>query len=150
MNTLVLSTSDIEGGAARAAYRLHQSLRTIGVNSQMLVRSKFSVDRAAIAHRTTLAKLGPSLDSLPLKLYPNRDRAMFSPQWFPDAIAPGVARLAPDLISLHWICNGYLQIETLAKSFRVRSVIIRFSARSFSLIKSALRFSTSSLSLWPR
>ena len=115
MNTLVLSTSDIEGGAARAAYRLHQSLRTIGVNSQMLVRSKFSVDRAAIAHRTTLAKLGPSLDSLPLKLYPNRDRAMFSPQWFPDAIAPQVARLAPDLISLHWICNGYLQIETLAK-----------------------------------
>lgn len=115
MNTLVISTSDIEGGAARASYRLHQSLQKIGVNSQMLVRSKFSVDRAAIAHRTTLAKLGPSLNSLPLKLYPNRDRAMFSPQWFPDAIAPEVARLAPDIISLHWICNGYLQIETLAK-----------------------------------
>lgn len=115
MNTLVLSTSDIEGGAARAAYRLHQSLRMIGVNSRMLVRSKFSVDRAAIAHKTTLAKLGSSLDTLPLKLYPNNTRAMFSPQWFPDAIAPKVAQLAPDLISLHWICNGYLQIETIAK-----------------------------------
>lgn len=115
MNTLVLSTSDIEGGAARAAYRLHQSLRMIGVNSRMLVRSKFSVDRAAIAHKTTLAKLGSSLDTLPLKLYPNNARAMFSPQWFPDAIAPKVAQLAPDLISLHWICNGYLQLETIAK-----------------------------------
>lgn len=115
MNTLVLSTSDIEGGAARAAYRLHQSLRMIGVNSRMLVRSKFSVDRAAIAHKTTLAKLGSSLDTLPLKLYPNNAGAMFSPQWFPDAIAPKVAQLDPDLISLHWICNGYLQIETIAK-----------------------------------
>ncbi len=115
MNTLLLSTSDIEGGAARAAYRLHQSLRIIGVNSQMLVRSKFSVDRAAIAHKTTLAKLAPSLNSLPLKLYPKRDSALFSPQWFPDGIAPKVAQLAPDIISLHWICNGYLQIETLAK-----------------------------------
>lgn len=115
MNTLLLSTSDIEGGAARAAYRLHQSLQIIGVNSQMLVRSKFSVDRAAIAHKTTLAKLAPSLNSLPLKLYPKRDSDLFSPQWFPDAIAPKVAQLAPDIISLHWICNGYLQIETLAK-----------------------------------
>ena len=115
MNTLLLSTSDIEGGAARAAYRLHQSLRMIDVNSQMLVRSKLSVDHAAFAHKSTLAKLGPSLNSLPLKRYTNRDRAMFSPQWFPDDIAPKVAQINPDIISLHWICNGYLQIETLAK-----------------------------------
>lgn len=115
MKALLISTSDIEGGAARAAYRLHQSLKKAGVNSQMLVRSKSSVDRAAIAHKTTLAKLGPNLDSLPLKLYPNRDRAIFSPQWFPDTIASKVAQLNPDVICPQWVCNGYLQIETLAK-----------------------------------
>jgi glycosyltransferase involved in cell wall biosynthesis len=26
-----------------------------------------------------------------------------------------VQQLAPDLINLHWVCNGYLQIETMAK-----------------------------------
>ena len=115
MKALLLSTSDINGGAARAAYRLHQGLQVINVNSQMLVRAKFSVDRTVIAEKNILTKLGPPLSGLPLRLYPRRDRTMFSPQWFPDAIAPKVAQLNPDVINLHWVCNGYLQIETLAK-----------------------------------
>jgi glycosyltransferase involved in cell wall biosynthesis len=115
MKCLILSTSDVEGGAARAAYRLHQGLQTIGVSSQMLVRAKFSGDRTVIAEKSALTKLGPSSSDLPLRFYPKRDRKMFSPQWFPDAIAPKVAQLNPDIVNLHWVCNGYLQIETLAK-----------------------------------
>ena len=112
---LHLSTTDIEGGAARAAYRLHQGLQSIGVTSQMLVRAKFSAEKTIIPEKTILSKLGPATSGLPLKLYPQRDRAMFSPQWFPDAIAPRVAQLNPDLVNVHWIGNGYLKIETLAK-----------------------------------
>ncbi|MCA1992892.1 MAG: glycosyltransferase family 4 protein [Coleofasciculus sp. S288] len=115
MKILHLSTSDIEGGAARAAYRLHQGLQTIGVESQMLVRAKSSVDTTVIAEKTVITKLGPPLGGLPLQLYSDRDRTSFSPQWFPDALAPKVAQLNPDVINLHWVCNGYLQIETLAK-----------------------------------
>lgn len=115
MNPLIISTSDIDGGAARAAYRLHQSLQDNGTNSQMLVRAKFGVGKAVTAYKPTLAKLGPSLDQLPLQLYRNRKRGMYSLQWFPDAIAAKVAKIAPDIINLHWFCNGYLQIETLAK-----------------------------------
>ena len=115
MKTLSLSTSDIEGGAARAAYRLHQALQQIDVSSQMVVRAKFSIDRTVIAEKGILTKLGPPLGGLPLRFYPKRDRTLFSPQWFPDAIAPKVKQLNPDLVHLHWICNGYLQIETLAK-----------------------------------
>ena len=40
MKILHLNTSDINGGAARAAYRLHQGLRNIGIDSQMLVQDK--------------------------------------------------------------------------------------------------------------
>ena len=116
MKPLLIAESDIAGGAARSTYRLHQSLRTIGVNSQVLVRSKLSVDAAVIKYETPQTKLGPSLNGLPLNFYPKRDRSiMFSPQWFPDPIAPKVAQISPDVISLHWVCNGYLQIETLAK-----------------------------------
>jgi glycosyltransferase involved in cell wall biosynthesis len=115
MKVLHLSTSDIEGGAARAAYRLHQGLQTVGVTSQMLVRAKDSVDRAVVSEKTLLTKLGPTSSGWPLKLYPKRDRTMFSTQWFPDAITPNIKQINPDIINLHWICNGFLQIETLAK-----------------------------------
>lgn len=115
MKPLLLSTADIEGGAARAAYRLHQGLQAIAVSSQMLVRTKLSYDQTVIAQKSALSKLAAPVNSWPLKFYRNCDRSMFSPQWFPDQIAPKVAQLNPDLINLHWICNGYLQIETLAK-----------------------------------
>jgi len=113
MKALLVSTSDIDGGAARAAYRLHRGLQTIGVDSQMLVRDKHSHDRTAISGKTKIAQLGANLDGLPLQLYPTRP--MFSPQWFPDAIAPKVAGLSPDIINLHWICGGYLRVETIAQ-----------------------------------
>lgn len=115
MKVVILSTTDIEGGAARAAYRLHEGFKAINLPSQMLVRGKFSFDRTVIAEKSFRTKLGPTLNGVPLNLHSNRERLMFSPQWFPDAIAPNIARLNPDIVNLHWVCNGYLQIETLAK-----------------------------------
>ncbi|OLP20476.1 glycosyl transferase [Leptolyngbya sp. 'hensonii'] len=115
MKVLHLSTSDLDGGAARAAYRLHQGLQSTGITSQMLVRAKSSLDKTIVADKTLLTRLGPPSTSLPLRFYPHRDRTMFSGQWFPDAIAPKVRQLNPDIVQLHWICNGFLQLETLAK-----------------------------------
>ena len=42
MKILIVNTFDIQGGAARAAYRLHRALLDAGVDSQMLVQSKSS------------------------------------------------------------------------------------------------------------
>ena len=86
MKPLLLSMADIDGGAARAAYRLHQGLQAIAIPSQMLVQSKFSPDNTVIAQKAAIAKLGARLDGLPLKLYRHRDHTMFSPQWFPDVV----------------------------------------------------------------
>lgn len=115
IDILHLSTSDVEGGAARAAYRLHQGLQKLDASSRMLVRARQSRDEAVIAEGSILTKLGPPLSSFPLRRYPQRERTMFSAQWFYDAIAPKVKQLNPDIIHLHWICNGFVQIETLAK-----------------------------------
>ena len=59
MKILHLSTSDIEGGAARAANRLHEGLKAIGADSQMLVRAKFSTDRKTIAELACLYRYRP-------------------------------------------------------------------------------------------
>lgn len=115
MKPLLLSTSDIEGGAARAAYRVHEGLRAIGIPSQMLVRAKLSRDKNVAVQSSLLTKLGPSLSGWPLRPYPKRDRTLFSAQWSPDAIAASVSQIKPDIVNMHWVCNGYLQIETLKK-----------------------------------
>ncbi len=44
MKILHISESDIRGGAARAAYRLHRALRDAGLDSRMRVQRRFSDD----------------------------------------------------------------------------------------------------------
>lgn len=121
MQILQLSTSDIGGGAAIAAHRLHQGLQRLGITSQMLVEKKLSDDSNVFAPKNNLGKalgiIKPTVDRLPLRLYPNCDHTQLtlSLELLPDAIAPKVAQLSPDIINLHWICGGFLKIETLAK-----------------------------------
>lgn len=119
MKALILSTYDIEGGAARACYRLHQGLQAIGTNSQMLVQFKAVNTPTVIAPKTNLAasiaKSRITFDALPLKLYPKRQNTTFSPQYLPDSSLKQINQINPDIINLHWINAGYIQIETLAK-----------------------------------
>ena len=44
MKVLIVSKYDKDGGAAVAAYRLHKSLLSAGMNSQMLVQKKTTDD----------------------------------------------------------------------------------------------------------
>lgn len=115
ISILHLCESDVDSGGARAAYRLHRGLRSLGQNSQLLVRAKFSADSTVIADRSPLTKISPPLSGLPLRLYPNRPGGMFSSQWMPDVFSQRAKQANADIINLHWLCNGFLQIETLAK-----------------------------------
>ncbi|AOY84347.1 MAG: glycosyltransferase [Moorea sp. SIO1G6] len=119
MKTLIVSSFDISGGAARAAYRLHQGLQSINLDSQILVQEKFSHDQTVIGPtiklKEGLARMRWTFGALPQKLYPQREDTTFTTQWLPDAVVPKVAQLQPDIINLHWICAGYVQIETIAK-----------------------------------
>ncbi|MBE9125338.1 MULTISPECIES: glycosyltransferase family 4 protein [unclassified Coleofasciculus] len=119
MKTLLVSTADFQGGAARAAYRLHQGLQEIGVDSQMLVQYKSTDDLTVTAPRTRLgesvARTRVAFDALPLKFYPQREDTIFSLQWLPERTLPKIAQLKPDIINLHWTGEAFLQIETIAK-----------------------------------
>ena len=121
MKIASISTFDNQGGAARAAFRLHQGLKQIDVESWILCQSKFSQDSRVLGAKTSSgieqAKTGIrlTLDQLPLKRYRQRSKQLFSPHWLPSNVAKRVAQLNPDLINLHWVSAGYLKIETLAK-----------------------------------
>ncbi|MGJ5674902.1 MAG: glycosyltransferase family 4 protein [Nostochopsis sp.] len=119
MKILLINTSDIDGGAARAAYRLHKGLQKIGANSQMLVQEKYSDDKTVFAPRIRmfqgLARSKLTFDALPLKFYPQRSQNLFSLQWLPDRVIPKIAAINPDIVNLHWISGAFVHIETLAK-----------------------------------
>src|SRR5512143_1651136 len=112
MRIVQINTEDVRGGAARAAYRLHQGLQRLGQDCQMLVRHKTSADNTVLgvvnnsavetsaealflsgaiqgryldAHRTELSN---TVFSLP---YPGFDLTSL----------PQVQ--AADVINLHWV-----------------------------------------------
>ncbi len=119
MKVLHLSTHDINGGAARAAYRLHKGLQNIGLESQMLVQEKLSNDKTVIAPNIRLfqgiAKTKLTFETLPLKIYRQRSKNTFFTQWLPDRVVPQVAKINPDIINLHWISAAFMQIESITK-----------------------------------
>jgi glycosyltransferase involved in cell wall biosynthesis len=120
MKTLHLSTTDNLGGASRATYRLHQGLQARGIASEMLVQEKVSQDKSVYApsrrSQKILTSTRPIWDALPMRAYPNSNQSgVFSIQWLPERVASQVQKMQPDIINLHWIAGGFVQIETLAK-----------------------------------
>jgi glycosyltransferase involved in cell wall biosynthesis len=120
MKLLIISTADIQGGAAKAAYRLHKSFLAQKIDSQMLVQSKSSDDFTVIAETSKiqkiLNKLRPTLDSLPISLYKQRTKTLFSPSWLPFSnIVNQINEINPDIVHFHWICGGMIKIEDMAK-----------------------------------
>lgn len=122
MKVLLLSTYDTRGGAGKAAYRLHNGLNNIGINSQMLVQVKFSNDADVIATGSKIVekypKLKPHLDSFPKLFFRSSnqaERTSFSLQWLPNSIESKIATVNPDIINLHWVSGGFVNIETIAK-----------------------------------
>jgi len=116
---LLLSTNDIQGGAARAAYRLHQGLRMQGLDTQMLVQFQESDDPDVISSQGFWPQISAwtraYLDVIPLQFYPHRTQSYFSTQWVPDPFLRIIHNLNPDIVNLHWISGGFLHFENLAR-----------------------------------
>lgn len=121
MKIALLSYADDGSGSTRAAYRLHRSLQLVGIQSHLLVQTKYSDDNtvSGFGSKSGLGQIVAggrlTLDRVPLRFYANRDSTLFSTQWVPDRLSSSVAHLNPDLVHLQWINEGFLQIETLAK-----------------------------------
>jgi len=119
MKILFLNTNDISGGAAIAAYRLLKGLQQNSVQAQMLVQSKKSDDYSIISPGTkwqkAFTKVRPILDNIPVSLYKQRKKIIFSPAVLPENILKKIKEINPDIVHLHWIASGFIKIETLAR-----------------------------------
>ncbi len=121
MKILIINTSDLYGGAARAAYRLHRALVNEGVDCKMLVQTKLGGDYTVISPSSVFQKIfskfRPHLDTLLIKkIYRNKTDTLFSPAWIPSfGLIDQINKIKPDIVHLHWICGGMMRIEELKK-----------------------------------
>jgi glycosyltransferase involved in cell wall biosynthesis len=118
MRVLIISGEDLAGGGHRAAFRLHQALRGIGVESFMAVRRKHSSDPHV--HKMTPSELGwpPTgrgyLDLLPSFLCRRKDEPI-SLGLQSASLGKLVDRFKPDIVNLHWINGGIASIRAVGK-----------------------------------
>lgn len=107
MKILHISYSDISGGAAKAAYRLHKSLLTNGHNSQMLVQKKISNDDTVSGPSTYFQK-GLSLmriimGEMLVKLQQTENKTLHTPGRFNFGYHKTINKMDADVIHLHFV-----------------------------------------------
>lgn len=118
MKLLSLSTSDLAGGAAVAASRLHLGLLEKDVDSTLMVAGKLGSEPNTVAiHNNFSCSLRRNLDRLPLRLDKTPDSIGHrSLAWLPNPkLAAAIAAHQPELIHLHWAQNGFLPLSLLKK-----------------------------------
>jgi glycosyltransferase involved in cell wall biosynthesis len=113
----IVNTFDSGKGAARAAYRLHQGLLKSGNHSTMFVQKKESEDQNVSGPNSKYQKLKsllfPTLDSLPLMLYPKRDKRTFSIGCLSSLNVNNYIHDF-DVINLHWTSAGFQSIKSIS------------------------------------
>ena len=118
MNILIISTSDIHGGAAIASFRLMNALLTRGEKVKMLVRDKHSDHNDVI---TTGNRLQRNLNFYRERAAIFLHNRLSKKNLFDISIAnSGVsitehpAFIKADVIHLHWINQGMLSLSEIA------------------------------------
>lgn len=116
MKPLLVNTYDNRGGAAHAAYRVFEGLRDIGLDPHFLTRYRTKTD--ANVHASEPRAIGwvkGLLDLQLTKFYPKRQPDNFNSSFTPDRLVSWVRRIDPDLVNLHWVGEGFVNIKTLSK-----------------------------------
>ncbi|MDM8542685.1 glycosyltransferase [Desulfococcaceae bacterium HSG9] len=112
MKTVLFSTYDIRGGAARAAYRLHKGLRQCGTKCRMLVKYKDTSDEAVdcVVADKKIPEAELFLNHAIQKHYIDLNRTaisntLFSLPYYGYDLSTHPSVQDADIINLHWIAH---------------------------------------------
>ncbi len=119
MKILQLNQSDSHGGASRAAYRIHQALRQLGIDSQLWVnRSQMGNDSTYLPQtrcHTTYTRFRLDLSKHLTKSLITSNPILHSPALFPSRWPQRINLTDAELINLHWINFEMLSIEDIPR-----------------------------------
>lgn len=127
MKIVIVSHSDLAGGAARAATRLHRGLLAAGLDSRMHVTQKQSNAASVIAPITRFGRawnlLRPALGHAMVGLQKSEDRSWRSLGLLPGLADRKILAEEPDVVNLHWIGDETLSIGEVAHLARCSPVV---------------------------
>jgi glycosyltransferase involved in cell wall biosynthesis len=117
MRVFSLNLSDSVGGAAKAAYRIHQAMRGTGVDSSLVVHRKALNDPHIIGPKTNLEtffdRFRSGVGVLVARLIRTRNGDYHSPAIFPTSWSQKLNRSHADVVHLHWIHGEMMSIGDL-------------------------------------
>lgn len=127
IRVLSVCTSDVSGGAARAAYRIHQGVRSLGVDSRMFVKNKGTNDPNVHALSEFVPKnpIYNAFDWCANKVknkvqhyhwnqYPNKD-SYYKSDLRGTRLHGALSSWDYDVLHLHWINQRFMHIDELRK-----------------------------------
>jgi glycosyltransferase involved in cell wall biosynthesis len=115
MKVIHLNFSDIQGGAARAAYRIHNALINLEVNSQMVVANKKSNDSSVESFQLRYHKGKKKIVNMILSLQRSGNPTYHSLNLFSSGISELVNKSSADIVHFHWIGNELIGIQEIGK-----------------------------------
>jgi glycosyltransferase involved in cell wall biosynthesis len=124
MKILSLSQNDIEGGANRAAYRIHLGLNKFNVDNYMLTKYKKSNNDKVLSDKSIISKINQAIRErsssyLNKLLYTNPDKvtdnAFLSSNYLPSFFYKKINKSDYEIINLHWVGNDMMSIKDIGK-----------------------------------
>jgi len=118
MKILHVNYSDINGGAARASYRIHKGTLELGIDSKMLVIDKvtddFTVDEVTIQAKL-LCKVKNRISKMILKLQKSQNTILHCLNLFPSRLYKVINKSDSDIVHFHWVNLEMIDIKGIKK-----------------------------------
>lgn len=119
MKSLTVNFKDLEGGASRAAYRIHHALRAFNVDSRMWVGQQESDDWTVLAPpgkiNKAFAKLRPVIGDALNRVLHTANSNLHSAAVLPSGHPTQINRSDADVVHLHWLCREMMSIEDIGR-----------------------------------
>lgn len=116
MKILIVNTNDNNGGAAKAAYRLHKSLLSIGITSIMVVRNKQLDDETILAVPDFYQGRAAFFDALPYYGYAKLPHILYSTaETANPRLVHYINNSDADVVHIHWVAQGFLSLEDIGR-----------------------------------
>ena len=119
MKIALANTQDINGGAARAAYRLHHALRRSGVDSTMIVNDARAGDWTVRGpendRQKLIAKLRPTLVARMNPFFKTGNLNIHSPAILPSSWPRRINASDAEVAHLQWVQGEMMSVEDIGR-----------------------------------
>ncbi|MCK9352703.1 MAG: glycosyltransferase [Gallionella sp.] len=119
IKVLHINTWDMDGGAARAAYRINLGLRNLGVNSRMVVLNQRESNPAVMRPLGAYSKVTQKVKGLSAQILLDAQHSTntvtHSLNFFTSGLADWINRSDANIVNLHWVGGEMISVEEIGR-----------------------------------